>query len=66
MTAPEKKANITNEKANEEVKKEKKAADKTEELSSDKLDEVTGGGNPFANIPRVGNKPIDGDLRNNG
>ena len=62
MTAPEKKANITNEKANEEVKKEKKAADKTEELSSDKLDEVTGGGN----IPRVGNKPIDGDLRNNG
>lgn len=66
MTAPEKKAKYAAEKGKEDLKEEKKTDGKADELSNDDLEKVTGGGNPFANIPRVGNKPIDDDLRNNG
>jgi hypothetical protein len=52
---------------NEKVEKltKKKAVDKEEkeELSLDELDQVSGAGNPFKNIPRVPTQPIDDDLR---
>ena len=46
----------TVEKVNETLKNVK-------ELSDEKLDQVTGAGDPFANIPRNPNKKIDDELR---
>ena len=35
-------------------------------LDDDSLEEVSGGTNPFADIPRVPNQPIDSNVRENG
>ena len=45
-----------------------KAAENTtmKELDDDALEEVTGAGNPFANISRVPTQRIDSNLRNKG
>ena len=37
--------------------------DLPEELSMEELDAVTGAGDPFADIPRVPENPIDPELR---
>ena len=37
-----------------------------EALPDELLDEVTGAGNPFDNIPRVPTQPIDDELRQDG
>ena len=37
-----------------------------QELDDDALEEVTGAGNPFANIARVPTQSIDSNLRNKG
>ncbi|MBR2831789.1 MAG: hypothetical protein IKE57_02545 [Oscillospiraceae bacterium] len=37
-----------------------------EELTMDKLNEVTGAGDPFADTPRNPEQPIDDDLRKDG
>ena len=36
------------------------------ELGSDDMDQVNGGINPFAGVPRAENQSIDSDLRDNG
>ena len=36
------------------------------DLSLEALDEVSGGGNPFDDVPRVPTNPIDDELRENG
>lgn len=50
------------------VKETNEAADDVmQELDSDAVQQISGGaGNPFANVPRANNKPIDDKLRNNG
>lgn len=63
MANPEKKTKAT---AKENVKEEKKPVEDVKSLSKDDLQEVTGGVNPFAKIPRVDDQPIDEDLRKNG
>ncbi len=40
--------------------------DVMQELDLDELDDITGAGNPFGNLPRVPTQPIDDDLRNRG
>ena len=37
-----------------------------EELDLDDLDDISGGGNPFGNLPRVATQPIDDNLRGKG
>ena len=37
-----------------------------EALPDDLLDQITGAGNPFENIPRVPTQPIDEELRKDG
>lgn len=39
------------------------AAQGIEELAEDALDQVSGAGNPFEDIPRVPTQPIDDELR---
>lgn len=58
-----KEAVIAAEKAVEEAKK---ALSEVGELSVDDLDQVAGGDDPFADIPRVEPQPIDDELRKNG
>lgn len=54
-------------KNNDPVKEIKEAADDVmEELDIGDLHQVSGAGNPFANLPRAENQAIDDDLRNNG
>ena len=36
------------------------------EVDLDELDDISGAGNPFGNVPRVPTQPIDEDLRGNG
>ena len=40
-----------------------KDAEGVEELQNETLDKVSGAGNPFEDIPRVPNNPIDPELR---
>ena len=40
--------------------------DVMEEIGMDDLEQVTGAGNPFGNIPRPDPKPIDPNVRKNG
>jgi hypothetical protein len=42
------------------------AAQAAEALPNELLDQVSGAGDPFANIPRVPTMPIDDDLREDG
>ena len=58
----------TNKEKNNELNKQVKEAEgKTmQELDDDALDEVTGAGNPFANVSRVPTQKIDSTLRNKG
>lgn len=52
---------------NTEKKKPTEELDTAEcEITDEELGEVTGGVNPFENIPRVPTKPIDDNLRENG
>ncbi|MBE6723777.1 MAG: hypothetical protein E7576_01065 [Ruminococcaceae bacterium] len=65
--APEKKIM----KAAEEEKKSVAAAEKTAEeekkkLSTDDLEKVSGGEDPFEDIPRIEPEPIDEELRKDG
>ena len=57
-------------KKNRESEKQAQAqnalADVMQELDDDALNQVSGAGNPFANVPRVPTQPIDDDLRGNG
>ena len=56
-------------KSREPVKQEKTkeaADDVLQELGSDDMDQVNGGINPFAGVPRAENQSIDKDLRDNG
>lgn len=55
--------NVKDSKKNE--KAEKKDL-KCEEMNPEDLEKVSGGGNPFANLPRVPEKDIDENLRKNG
>ena len=48
------------------VEKVNEALKNVKELSDDELDQVTGAGDPFANIPRNPTKPIDDELRRKG
>ena len=51
----------------ENVEKVKDAAGKiVEAIPEEMLDKISGAGNPFENIPRVPNQPIDEDLRRDG
>ncbi|MBR4656232.1 MAG: hypothetical protein IKO68_06605 [Oscillospiraceae bacterium] len=51
----------------EDLKKEQEnVSDVMQELSDDVMDQVSGAGNPFADIPRADNQSIDSDLRSNG
>ena len=40
--------------------------DEAKELAMDDIDQVSGAGNPFEDVPRVPLKPIDDKLRENG
>ena len=52
------------EKGKEELKEKiQEAVLDVQELSSDALDPVSGAGNPFDDVPRVPNSPIDEELR---
>lgn len=57
-----------NKEKNLENENKAKAAENTamQELDEEALDEVTGAGNPFANIARVPTQSIDSNLRNKG
>ena len=58
---------MKNEKTNETAKQANKAADDVmQELDESTLDQVSGAGNPFANLPRVPTQSIDSDLRSKG
>ncbi len=53
----------------EELAKEKQANeadDVLQELDGDAMQEISGGANPFASLPRQENQSIDDDLRSNG
>ena len=39
--------------------------DEAKELGMDDIDQVSGAGNPFEDVPRVPLKPIDDELRKN-
>lgn len=56
--------NLPNEKLAELAKEA--AAPIAEALPDDMLDEISGAGNPFDNIPRVPTQPIDDGLREDG
>ena len=58
-----KRKNLLNDKAAE---LKETAEPVVEALSDDVLDQVTGAGNPFENIPRVPTQPIDDELRQDG
>ena len=51
----------------ENLEKAKDAAEKVKEMIPDEmLEKVTGAGDPFADIPRVPEQPIDDGLREDG
>ena len=51
----------------ENVEKVKGAAEQAmEAIPDDLLDQASGAGNPFDNVPRVPTQPIDDDLRQDG
>ncbi len=57
--------NINGKNKVEDLKAQVQEAEKgIRELSEDKLDQVSGAGNPFEDIPRVPTQPIDDELRN--
>ena len=45
---------------------EEAADDVMQELDSDAMQQISGGDNRFAGLPRAQNQSIDGDLRSNG
>lgn len=49
-----------------ENKKPEELKDTETDIKLEDLSEVSGGGNPFDNVPRVPEKPIDDNLRQKG
>lgn len=49
-----------------ENKKPEELKETEAEIKKDDLEVVTGGSNPFENVPRVPEKPIDDELRQKG
>ena len=57
-------SNLKNLLTPENLEKAKDAVEKVKEMIPDEaLENVTGAGDPFANIPRVPERPIDPELR---